>query len=600
MKQGRKFSQQLFRAYSVLISALLLMLFIGIFVVVYNDQIRKEINAQQEFVQKTQQQVDMSLQNMDRIVSGLLFNKDFMQIMKTENMALSYTKYSNEILDTFVSLDAPLFLSHRIIAFTPETYFTFTKNVEDQTHILNAIKSYEPYNSLIQANGDKVILPVHNDPFGVTDVPVYSVARTVNDGLNVYGVIEVQNNYEQLESFCSVDFQPGDCVLFSEEGEVVYPWKQSEDETFLNELYAVIADQPGRSGSFQWENHQISYMASDYSEWITVIYSPLTNMLPDWRLGGFFLLSFAVALFSLLGLVRILTNRLTAPLSKLNRQINKISYENLSVRTPNSYDIAEIENINRSFQAMLKQLEIEIEQNAQARANEERANYIALESLMNPHTIYNTITMIESVCYMNGDYEAADLCIAFSQMLRYISDNTRSTYTVEDELQHLNHYAILMKKRYEGRLLVEVSADPALLAEIIPKFTLQPLVENAIKHGMNRNTTPFIVRVAIETAASGWRIRVTDNGKGFAQEKIEEVYALFAYSDHSLQGNKKDILNMKIDNMALNNIYIRWRIMKGSDFRIRIDHLEPSGCVVELAVTEGGELQHAKDMSSRG
>lgn len=584
MKQGRKFSQQLFRAYSGLIFMLLLMLSIGILLVVYNDQIRKEINAQQEFVQKTQQQVDMSLQNMDRIVNGLLFNKSFMQTMKTENMEHSYIKYSNEILDTFVSLDAPLFLSHRIIAFTPDTYFTFTKNVEDQTHILNAIKSYEPYNALIQANGDKVILPVHNDPFGIEDVPVYSVARTVNDGINVYGIIEVQNNYEQLEKFCSVDFQSGDVVLLSDKGEVVYPWKQTEDETFFNKLYAVIADKPERSGSFQWENQQVSYIVSDYSQWTTVIYSPLTSMMPDWKLGGFFLLSFAAALFAMLGLIRILANRLTAPLSKLNRQIHNVSYDNLTVLTPHSYNIAEIENINRSFQAMLNQLEIEIEQNAQARANEERANYIALESLMNPHTIYNTITMIESVCYMNGDYEAADLCIAFSLMLRYISDNTRSAYTVEDELQHLNHYAILMKKRYEGRLLVEVSADPALLAEVIPKFTLQPLVENAIKHGMNRNCRPFIVRVVIETTATGWRICVTDNGNGFAQEKIDKVFALFAYSDNCLQGDKKDILKMKIDNMALNNIYIRWRIMKGSGFRIRIENTEPSGCLVELAV----------------
>lgn len=596
MKRGSKFSQQLFRAYSVLISLLLLMLFIGIFLVVYNDQIRKEISAQQEFVRKTQQQVDMSIQNMDRIVNGLLFNKDFMQIMKTENMSLSYTKYSNEILDTFVSLDAPLFLSHRIIAFTQDTYFTFTKDVEDQTHILNAIKSYEPYNELIQANGDKVILPVHNDPFGIPDVPVYSVARTVNDGINVYGIIEVQNNYEQLESFCSVDFQPGDCVLLSDNGDVVYPWNQAEDETFFSELYAVIADKPEQSGSFQWENHQISYIVSDYSHWITIIYSPLSNMLPDWKLGGIFLLSFAAALFSMLGIIHILTKRLTAPLSKLNRQINSISYENLSVRTNYSYNIAEIENINRSFQAMLKQLEIEIEQNAQARANEERANYIALQSLMNPHTIYNTLTMIESVCYMNGDYEAADLCIAFSLMLRYISDNTKSIYTVEDELQHLNHYAILIKKRYEGRLLVEVFADSALLAEIIPKFTIQPLVENAIKHGMNRNCQPFIVRVVIETTASGWRICVTDNGKGFTPEKIDEVFALFSYHDNCLLGNKKDILNMKIDNMALINIYIRWRIMKSSDFRIRIENLETSGCFVELSVIEGGGMRSAKNL----
>lgn len=178
------------------------------------------------------------------------------------------------------------------------------------------------------------------------------------------------------------------------------------------------------------------------------------------------------------------------------------------------YNIVEIENINRSFQAMLRQLRGEIARNAESRANEERANYIALQSQMNPHTIYNTIAMIESVCYMNGDLEASQLCIAFSKMLRYISDNTRSAYTVEDELRHLENYAALMKKRYESRLEIGIQSDSALLTQIIPKFTLQPLVENAIKHGMNRSSRPFVVNVTVKTVTGGWRVEVSENGNG--------------------------------------------------------------------------------------
>lgn len=584
MRKEYQFKQRLFLAYSLVMLILLLILFVGIFFTVYRDKTEKEIGAQQEVVSKTQQQIDTSLQNMDRVISGLLYNKSFMRIMKDDNIASSYNKYSNEVLDTIVSLDAPHFFSHRIIAFTPDTYFTFTKTGEEQTHILNAIASYAYYDQLIRANGERVILPVHIDPFGIVDVPVYSVARTITDGINVYGIVEAQNNYEQLEIFCSVDFQLGNIALLSNEGGVVYPWKSTESEEFFQDLYAAISQKGGTSGSFTWENHQISFSVSSYSQWITIMYCPLSYLMPDMNLVGVLLLSFVVALLSMLGLIHMLTKRLTAPLTELDRLIHQVSFDNLSVSLPHDYGIIEIENISRSFQTMLDQLKVEIARNAQSRANEERANYIALQAQMNPHTIYNTITMIESVCYVNGDLEVAQLCIAFSQMLRYISDNQKKTFTVEDELQHLDHYATLVKKRYEGRLLIEVTSDSALLSEVIPKFTLQPLVENAIKHGMNRNCRPFVVRVAVETEPSGWRVMVSDNGVGFTGEKIREVYEQFAYCDACLLDNKNDIIGMKLGNMALNNIYIRWKILWGSNFQMRIENCEPSGCLVELSV----------------
>ncbi len=91
-------------------------------------------------------------------------------------------------------------------------------------------------------------------------------------------------------------------------------------------------------------------------------------------------------------------------------------------------------------------------------------------------------------------------------------------------------------------------------------------------------------------APRGWRICVSDNGNGFTKEKLGEVYAQFAYCDSCLADNQKDILKTKIDNMALGNIYIRWKIMKGGSFALHIQNLAPRGCAVELAVAnEGGD-----------
>ena len=125
---------------------------------VYQDKVEKEVGAQQEFVSKTQQQIDTSLQNIGRVISGLLYNKSFMRIMRNDDISASYIQYSNEILDTMVALDAPHFSSHRIIAFTPDTYFTFTKTGEDQAHILNAIASYDYYDQVVKAEGCSLLI----------------------------------------------------------------------------------------------------------------------------------------------------------------------------------------------------------------------------------------------------------------------------------------------------------------------------------------------------------------------------------------------------------------------------------------------------------
>ena len=599
MKKERDFTRRLIITYSSVMLVLVVIIFSVVFLLFYDSAVQKEINAQQEFILKTQQQIDTSLKSMDHIINGLLYNKAFNRIMYAGMGQASSIQDSNEVLGIMISLDAPLFLSHRIIAFSPEWishYFNITKTGDDHTYIQNAIRGYPHYGRLIEANGDMVILPPHRDTFDASGEPVYSVARSVTDGINNYGFIEVQNRFDQLEALCEVDSALGGIVLLSQSGEVVYPLNGELSEAnaldsegdFYTKLYDEVISRRGKSGYFQQDNRQISYIVSDYSQWITLMYSPLSALMPDFAFVSVFLMSLIAVLAAVLTLINILTRRMAAPLSELNKQISHISFENLSMTMPH-YNIVEIENINRSFQVMLNHLKREIAHNAQARANEERANYIALQSQMNPHTIYNTISMIESVCYINGDLEASRLCIAFSRMLRYISDNTKSAYTVEDEIQHLNNYAELMKKRYENRLIIDIRCEPGLLAKIIPKFTIQPLVENAIKHGMNRNSQPFIVLVAVETTAYGWRIAVSDNGIGFSKEKIQDINEKFALCDESLIDHKSDILSTKIDNMALNNIYIRWKILMGGRFAIKVGNGAALGGVVELYVNGEGE-----------
>lgn len=294
-----------------------------------------------------------------------------------------------------------------------------------------------------------------------------------------------------------------------------------------------------------------------------------------------------MALLSLF-MVRRTARRMAAPLMELNQAISQVTLDNMTFKPQISTTISEINNINQSFQQMLDHLQEAIARNVQARAGEERANFLALQAQMNPHTLYNTLSMIESVSYMHGDKEVSSLCLSLSQMLRYISDYSRRTYTIQDELTHLEQYSRLVYKRYEGKLEINVQADSSLLATVIPKFTIQPLVENAVKHGFATRIPHLSIQVVLCSLGDGWQLTVCDNGPGFTADALSKIRTQFEGCDESL-ARHNDVINAKIGNLGLTNIYIRCRILYGSRFEMTAGNQESGGGSINITVRKGDE-----------
>lgn len=582
MKKHRTYAQKLFMTYSAALLALLFVLLAGFLGIGLSGQYKSNAQTQSQLVSKIEGQIDASLQSMDRIVSGLLFNQKFIQIMSDPQAELHYTDYTNQLLDMFIMLDAPSFPSHRIIAFNKTHYYNLSKSGEASEYIRNSLERYPWYEQLESMKGDLLILPVHEDPFEPTSYPVYSVARAVTDGQKTYGVVEVQNDYQQLADLCHLDEGVGTVALFSGEGELLYP-RQPEDKALLQEMYDTFCrkNPETQQASFALEGMEVVCSRSAYSGWVTVFYRPLTSVIPyAVQLSVAAVLSFLGLAGISLFMVYLITKRMSAPLVSLSHALNEVSLENLSLELPQC-GIEEIETVNRSFQSMFRDLKNAIAASIQSRASEERANYLALQSQMNPHTIYNTIGMIESVSYMNGDMEVSRLCICFSQMLRYISDYSKNEYTVQDELQHLKNYAALTEKRYDGLLCIRAECDEQLYGRCLPKFTLQPLVENAVKHGMRSDGSCLHVDVCIRQEEDGWSVCITDNGCGFDPQKIPDIERQLRHCDDTLKDGK-DILNRHIGNLALVNIYMRCRILCGEGFRLELGNREENGAFVKL------------------
>ena len=587
-KKEHKYFNQLFFTYSASFLLFLTLLFAAVLTFIYKEQYARNVEVHRQLVSQIQSQLDSSLEGMDRIINGLIFNKSFMDVMSDSQAASSTPVYDSQVLNYFLTMDVPDLSTYRIIAFNEDVYYTLTKSDENPSYIRDAISAY-PWAELIRiADGEKVIIPVHPDDFSEHGAPVYSVARQITDGKNDYGIIEVQNEYSEIFSICRLDNVSADIMLFAPDSTQIYPSLSdggSHSPEFYQNIYGTVSGQQQPDSSFRQNGAQISYVTSSYSGWTAILHCPTLAVVPyGLQMILFSLLIFLFLIATVLLMFRVLTRRMVAPLNDLNLALKEVSLDNLSLELPQQYNIEEIEDINRSFQKMFGHLKNAINISIQSKTNEERANYLALQSQMNPHTIYNTISMIEGVTYMNGDLEASELCIRFSKMLRYISDYTKDTYSVQDEVSHLQNYAFLIQKRYDGRLDIHISAQEDLLGEAIPKFTLQPLVENCIKHGLRSSNPHFVVKMSVSGSDKEWKILVTDNGSGFTKESTAKIEEQLKNCDEGLK-NHKDIINRKIGNLAISNIYMRCRILYGDRFRFAFGSTPGGqGAFVELTV----------------
>ena len=586
----RKYFNQLFITYSTAFLLLLTVLFTVTLIFIYREQYSRNVEIRSQLVSQIQSQVDSSLEGMDRIATGLIFNRNFTEIMADSAETSSIPRYDDEVLSYFLMLDAPDISTYRIIAFNDDVYYTMTKSDENPSHIRAAASSYHWKAQVMDSKGEKVVLPVHPDSFSEAGTPVYSIARSITDGRDEYGIVEVQNEYSAIESICSLDNISGQVSLFAPDGTRIYPQstdgKQDKDSYYRN-IYKTVSEKEGSEGNFFHNGTQIAYSTSDYSGWTVALSCSFLSLVP-------FGLESLVLIFTVflclagtaLILFRVLTRRMVAPLNDLNQALKEVSLDNLSLELPRTYNTEEIESINQSFQKMFGHLKNAINISIQSRANEERANYLALQSQMNPHTIYNTISMIECAAYMNDDQEVCELCIRFSKMLRYISDYTRDVYSVEDEVSHLKNYAFLIQKRYEGKMDIYITADDTLLREQLPKFTLQPLVENCINHGFSAAVSHFSVSVDISGTPDAWKIRIVDNGSGFTEESMTRIADQLKKADLDLT-DQNEIIKRKIGNLAITNNYIRCRILYRDCFRFTYGNNPDSpGAYVQIEITK--------------
>jgi two-component system, LytTR family, sensor histidine kinase LytS len=195
----------------------------------------------------------------------------------------------------------------------------------------------------------------------------------------------------------------------------------------------------------------------------------------------------------------------------------------------------------------------------------------ALQAQINPHFLFNTINVIVSLTRINPD-KARTLLISLSQFVRQnLTGSTKSTSTLKEEGQHVKAYLAIEEARFFDRLEVVYQIDEEALQARVPSITLQPLVENAIKHGMKNVEAGFVLKISIMSNGEAVTVRIEDNGTGIDESRVSK---LLSEPVESLSGT----------GIGLYNVNKRLEMMMGKEAGLSISSSKENGTTVEFSV----------------
>jgi len=300
----------------------------------------------------------------------------------------------------------------------------------------------------------------------------------------------------------------------------------------------------------------------------------LTRDIRDLRDVTLIVLIMAIVLVVLLTIQ--LSSFMAIPIKKLSNMMAEVERGKFDVVAPVMNTNREIRQLSQSFKTMVDRLKRLIEIQFKTELYRKEAELKALIMQINPHFLYNTLEVINGIADDEGVYQISEMTQALSKMLRYNLDFRREQVQIADELENIRHYVLIMKSRFEDRLEVEWDADPAVNPYLITKTVLQPLLENAIKHGIERKLGKGWIKITARKLGEEILIRIADNGIGFDAGKLEEFKRFKNRSTDSFF----DVSTSS--SLGLKNVYTRLRMFFGQNLHFDIDSVSGEGTTLTI------------------
>ncbi len=280
----------------------------------------------------------------------------------------------------------------------------------------------------------------------------------------------------------------------------------------------------------------------------------------------------------LIKIQHLLVKHITAPLIELCKNIAFTKSEKSEIFEEADFD--EINELHNAFSDMQGKLQQSVTELVAERTGKIQAQMLALQAQINPHFIHNTLAINASLIEEGQYNQALLLSNKLSSMIRYTSDFTNNTVSLYNEFLHIEDYLQLIKIKYEDDFDYKVNYPIEACDINVPKFIMQPIIENSIVHSLSNVEHKRLITVDCTVGAIGWRVQVSDNGTGITPEDIKKVKERFL--SISTTPVEELIVMLKNGGYSLMNTLIRMHLLYKDNVRFNIMSNEMGGTTVIL------------------
>jgi two-component system sensor histidine kinase YesM len=404
----------------------------------------------------------------------------------------------------------------------------------------------------------------------------------------IYSIVVIEKNWGNMKQYFK-DLgllDRGAIVLITDEGSILFSFSNKLTEKNLAGLISDIEKNNmfnQMSGTFQVEEKSgesyVFYNKSVYSG-CNLLYVVDSNYLSGYKSTTINFILYSSLLLILVNiLVVILFKRsVYTPIVNVENAMREIVGGNTNIRIKNVNESNELSPLYTDLNSLTEKLKNLINSEYSSNIMKKQAEIDALQSQINPHFLYNTLESIRGQAIEEGASRSEKMVKALSDLFRYIISNKNSMVTLEEELKNIDNYLNIQQFRFNNKFKIIMEVDPNTLKCMIPKLIVQPLVENSIKHGLEKKVDKGNISIRTQFIDDMLVINVEDNGEGIDQEKLVYINNYIANGV-----NPKEIHKIRVG-LGLININERIKMIYNTKFGLKVYSMKGVGTNVELII----------------
>ena len=374
--------------------------------------------------------------------------------------------------------------------------------------------------------------------------------------------------------------QHGYCFLMDESGILYHPQQQLIYSQLKSEDTDTLANLP--DGTYSESNVIYVLQTVEGSPWRVVGVSYVDELVTSNLWENFWLLALAAVAILLAALVSsiVISRALSRPLKGLSRAMRQFEKNADTFTYAPVGGAREVQELSESFGHMVVKIQHLMETVRREEINLRKTELKALQAQINPHFLYNTLDSIAWMCEQGRNDEAVQMVNALAQLFRISISRGHELIPIRSELRHAESYLKIQKHRYKNQFSYRFDVDESCLDFLCNKITLQPIIENAIYHGINGLVDEGEIVITLRADGSDVVFTVADNGVGMEEEQIQAILRK-ERSDHT--------------GIGIKNVNDRLKIYFGEGYGITIDSEPDVGTTVTIRmpqVREEGEYEN--------